>query len=82
MTEILGPRDAAVARELTKRHEEIRRGTLADLAKHNGASDTPKGEIVVVIGPPDSIIVSGSARVRSGLIRVKLWPSFSVFHTC
>ena len=53
MNQILGPRDAAVARELTKRHEEVRRGTLDDLALHYSASDTPKGEIVVVIGPPD-----------------------------
>ncbi|MDC0033910.1 16S rRNA (cytidine(1402)-2'-O)-methyltransferase, partial [Alphaproteobacteria bacterium] len=51
MAQIMGPRDAAVARELTKRHEEVRRGTLADLASHYCANDTPKGEIVVVIGP-------------------------------
>ena len=53
MADIMGKRDAAVARELTKRHEEVRRGTLADLALHYGAGDTPKGEIVVVIGPPE-----------------------------
>ena len=53
MAQIMGKRDAAVARELTKRHEEMRRGGLEDLARHYGASDTPKGEIVVVIGPPD-----------------------------
>jgi 16S rRNA (cytidine1402-2'-O)-methyltransferase len=53
MAQIMGKRDAAVARELTKRHEEMRRGALEDLARHYGASDTPKGEIVVVIGPPD-----------------------------
>ena len=52
MAEIMGPRNAAIARELTKRHEEIRRGSLADLALHYNAADTPKGEIVVVIGPP------------------------------
>ena len=34
----LGPRPAAVARELTKRFEEVRRGTLAELAAHYGAS--------------------------------------------
>ena len=52
MVEILGPRPAAIARELTKRFEEIRRGTLAELAGHYAAADAPLGEIVVVIGPP------------------------------
>lgn len=46
----MGVRDAAVCRELTKRFEEVRRGTLADLAaQYEGAP--PKGEVVVCIGP-------------------------------
>jgi 16S rRNA (cytidine1402-2'-O)-methyltransferase len=52
MTDILGERDAAVARELTKLHEEIRRGTLPDLAIFFRDSPPPKGEITLVIGPP------------------------------
>lgn len=48
----LGPREAAVARELTKRFEEVRRGTLAELAAHYAEAGPPKGEIVVVVGPP------------------------------
>ncbi|WP_420446547.1 16S rRNA (cytidine(1402)-2'-O)-methyltransferase [Candidatus Poriferisodalis sp.] len=44
-----GDRPAVVARELTKLHEEVCRGTLAELATRFG--DPPKGEIVVVIGP-------------------------------
>ncbi|MGA2492342.1 MAG: 16S rRNA (cytidine(1402)-2'-O)-methyltransferase [Roseiarcus sp.] len=48
----LGPRPAAVARELTKLHEETRRATLTALAAHYAAADAPKGEIVVVVGPP------------------------------
>ena len=52
MAEVLGPRPAAVARELTKLHEEVRRGTLAALAEHYQAAGPPKGEVVVVIGPP------------------------------
>jgi 16S rRNA (cytidine1402-2'-O)-methyltransferase len=45
---ILGDRNAAVARELTKLHEETLRGTLGELARHF-AETTPKGEFVVVI---------------------------------
>lgn len=52
MVETLGPRPAAVARELTKLFEEVRRGSLAELAAAYEAAEPPKGEIVVVIGPP------------------------------
>ena len=47
----LGPRDAAVVREITKLHEECVFGSLAELADRY-ASAPPKGEIVIVIGPP------------------------------
>ena len=47
----LGPREAAVARELTKLHEECMTGTLADLAERY-ANVAPKGEIVIAVGPP------------------------------
>jgi 16S rRNA (cytidine1402-2'-O)-methyltransferase len=47
----LGDRDAAVARELTKLHEECVTGTLTELADRY-ATVVPKGEIVVVIDPP------------------------------
>ncbi len=50
--EILGPRPAAIARELTKLHEEVRRGALEELAAALAAEAVPKGEIVLVIGPP------------------------------
>jgi 16S rRNA (cytidine1402-2'-O)-methyltransferase len=53
MADILGERGAAVARELTKRHEEVRRDTLAALARHYAQAGAPRGEIVIVIGPPD-----------------------------
>jgi 16S rRNA (cytidine1402-2'-O)-methyltransferase len=48
----LGPREAAVCRELTKMYEEIRRGDLTTLARHTAAGEEPRGEIVIVIAPP------------------------------
>jgi len=53
MAELLGNRPAAVARELTKLYEELRRGTLAELAAHYAAAGAPKGEIVIVVGGVD-----------------------------
>jgi 16S rRNA (cytidine1402-2'-O)-methyltransferase len=52
MAAVLGPRDAAVARELTKLYEEVRRDSLPGLAAHYAAVEPPKGEVVVVVGPP------------------------------
>ena len=52
MAEQLGDRPAAVTRELTKLHEEIRRGSLSELSNHYQEAGAPKGEIVIVIGPP------------------------------
>jgi 16S rRNA (cytidine1402-2'-O)-methyltransferase len=51
MAEILGERDAAVAREMTKMFEEVRRGSLRELAAHYVSHGAPKGETVIVIGP-------------------------------
>jgi 16S rRNA (cytidine1402-2'-O)-methyltransferase len=50
MAQSFGDRPAAVARELTKRFEEIRRGTLPDLATHY-AAHAARGEITIVVGP-------------------------------
>jgi 16S rRNA (cytidine1402-2'-O)-methyltransferase len=52
MAEVLGDRPAAIGRELTKTFEEMRTGTLAALAAHYGDAPTPKGEIVICVGPP------------------------------
>jgi 16S rRNA (cytidine1402-2'-O)-methyltransferase len=49
---VLGPRDAAIARELTKLFESVRRGPLDELTKMLAAEDPPKGEIVLLVGPP------------------------------
>jgi 16S rRNA (cytidine1402-2'-O)-methyltransferase len=42
-----------VARELTKLHEEVRRGDLATLARDYADAPEPRGEIVIVIAPPE-----------------------------
>jgi 16S rRNA (cytidine1402-2'-O)-methyltransferase len=51
MRHVLDDRPAAVARELTKRHEEVRRGLLSELIDHYRSHGAPKGEVVVVVGP-------------------------------
>jgi 16S rRNA (cytidine1402-2'-O)-methyltransferase len=48
-TEILGQRQAVIARELTKIHEELRRGTLSELAVHYSGNERVRGEIVLLI---------------------------------
>ena len=55
MAASFGPRAAAVARELTKHFEEVRRGTLTDLAAHY-AEHAARGEITVLVGPPEETI--------------------------
>ncbi|ONG47872.1 16S rRNA (cytidine(1402)-2'-O)-methyltransferase [Pseudoroseomonas deserti] len=71
MAEVLGPeRPAAVARELTKRFEEVRRGTLAELAAHY-ATHQARGEIVLLVGPPGEDVPEAEAslddRLRAAL---------------
>jgi 16S rRNA (cytidine1402-2'-O)-methyltransferase len=48
----LGAREAAICRELTKIHEEVRHGTLPQLANAYAEAETPRGEIAIVVGPP------------------------------
>ena len=48
----LGPRAAAICRELTKLHEEIRRGDLDALARHYAEGGETRGEFVIVVAPP------------------------------
>ena len=52
LTPLVAPtREAVVAREITKRFEEIRRGTVAELADIYADEATPKGEIVFMLAP-------------------------------
>lgn len=53
MAAVLGPRQAAVARELTKFYEEVRRASLAELADAYGRDGPPRGEVVIVVAPPE-----------------------------
>ena len=71
MAEILGPREAAVTRELTKMFEEVRRGPLGDLAAAPAESGPPKGEITVVVAPPGAEAEATEADVDS-LLRAAL----------
>jgi 16S rRNA (cytidine1402-2'-O)-methyltransferase len=52
MAASFGARPTAVARELTKRFEEVRRGALTDLATHYGGN-VARGEVTIVVGPPE-----------------------------
>lgn len=62
----LGERDAAVAREISKRFEETVTGTLADLAARY-ADAPPKGEIVIIVGPPGAAEPAGEEEVDAAL---------------
>ena len=70
-----GDRETALCRELTKLHEEIKRGELARLAQAY-ASDEPRGEIVVVIAPPQAAVQTSAAEaevlLRDALQRLSL----------
>jgi 16S rRNA (cytidine1402-2'-O)-methyltransferase len=62
----LGDREAAVAREISKLHEECVTGTLPELAERY-ADAAPKGEIVVVVGPPPPAAEAGDEELDAAL---------------
>jgi len=69
LAELWPEREVAVARELTKLHEECRSGTAAALAEHYTAHP-PKGEIVLLIGPPaaaEAPLLDTDALLRAAL---------------
>ena len=65
----LGPRDGAICRELTKLHEEVRRGELATLARDIAGAAEPRGEIILVVAPPDPQAAAGDAADHDALLR-------------
>jgi 16S rRNA (cytidine1402-2'-O)-methyltransferase len=65
----LGPRDGAICRELTKLHEEVRRGELATLARDIAGAAEPRGEIILVVAPPDPQAAAGDVADLDALLR-------------
>ena len=72
MAEVLGDRPAAVARELTKKFEEVRRAPLSELAAHYEIAGAPKGEIVLVVGPPGEETPAPDSETLDRLLREAL----------
>ncbi len=70
----LGSRAAAICRELTKLHEEVRRGDLASLARDYAKGGETRGEIVIVVGPPPIDVVAADVDdlLRQALVRVSV----------
>ena len=62
----LGTRDAAVIREISKLHEETVTGTLAELAERY-AVQPPRGEIVIVVGPPGEVAEASEEALDAAL---------------
>ena len=75
LAEGLGARTAALCRELTKLHEEVRRGDLATLAHDYAEGAETRGEIVIVVAPPDEAEAQSADvddMLRRALARVSL----------
>jgi 16S rRNA (cytidine1402-2'-O)-methyltransferase len=72
MAAVFGPREAVVARELTKLYETLTRGALDQLAA-NPALQTPKGELVIVVAPGETAPASAEdadTALRDALARL------------
>lgn len=67
MADILGDRPAVLARELTKKFETVRRDRLPALAATLSAEGPPKGEVVLMVGPPDGGTELGDDAIDSAL---------------
>ena len=65
---VLGPRSAAIARELTKMYESVRRGRLDELSEALAKEEPPRGEIVLLVAPPEA----GAAEVAAADLDAKI----------
>jgi 16S rRNA (cytidine1402-2'-O)-methyltransferase len=75
LAEAVGPRPAAICRELTKLHEEVRTSDLKTLAREYAGDAETRGEFVVVVGPPaagEQNIVDLDGLLRQALARVSV----------
>lgn len=66
LSTLLGPREAAVAREISKLHEECVTGTLEELGARF-RDRAPKGEIVIVVGPPGDPVEASDAELDEAI---------------
>ena len=71
LAEIMGAREAAICRELTKLHEEVTRATLPELAAQAATLET-RGEFVLVIGPPPADAQTFTDHALDDLLRDQL----------
>lgn len=71
----LGPRDAAIARELTKLYESVRRGGLDELAAALAKEEPPKGEIVLLVAPPEP----GAAELAEAELDAKIAEALAAY---
>jgi 16S rRNA (cytidine1402-2'-O)-methyltransferase len=72
----LGDRQAVMARELTKLHEEVRRGSLRELAAHYEKAGAPRGEVTLLVAAPlesepDSGKIDAALKVALAFMPVK-----------
>ncbi len=76
LADVLGDRQAVVARELTKMHEEVRRGALRELAAYYEKTGAPKGEVTLLVAPaqaavPDDTRIDAALKAALAFMPVK-----------
>jgi 16S rRNA (cytidine1402-2'-O)-methyltransferase len=71
LAEVMGSREAAICRELTKLHEEVTRGPLNELAQRADHMET-RGEFVLVVGPPAADARTMTSEALDDLLRGEL----------